>query len=211
MRLNIRVAVIDDQDIIRLGIKQFLSEVSVLRFVGGFCSIEAFCSADLGRNVDVILLDDSLPDIETPAAIQCLQRHNPAAAVLLLGSRLTPQNIHQALHLGASGVVCKYEPTEDLLAIGIRHAHAGKTYLSPMAALIASRLAAIPALSQELREVLDLIAQKYTVAQMAEALNLAQRTVYKRRDRLRELLGVETNEQIVPAAIQLGLICPPED
>jgi DNA-binding NarL/FixJ family response regulator len=204
--LSINVAVIDDLDIIQLGVRQSLSDLPHIHFVEGFSTLEAFARSDTCRKVDVVLLDDSLPEMDVAQAIQYLQEQCPDTAILLLGSRLTPGGIHQAVKAGASGVVCKDEPVQDVLVMGIRHAHTGKVYLSPRAALIAARIGQVPVLSQKLVEVLKLIARGYRVPAMMQELGISRKTVYRRRQRLLEILDVETNEQIVAEAIRRGLL-----
>jgi DNA-binding NarL/FixJ family response regulator len=204
--LSINVAVVDDQDIIRLGVQQSLSEVPHLTFIGGFSTLEAFAESAPSQKVDVVLLDDSLPDLDTLQAIQTIQAHRPETAVLLLGSRLTARGIHEAIQAGASGVICKTEPVQDVLVMGIRHAHAGKVYMSPGAGLIALQLGSVPAISKCLQDVLVLMADGNDIPDIMRKLDISRKAVYLRCQRLCEILEVKTKEQIVAEAIRRGLL-----
>lgn len=206
--LSIKVAVIDDQDIIRLGVQQSLSQFPQIDVVGEFSNLESFLENAVRYKIDVVLLDDLLPGVDLSQALHHLQQHCPETSVLLLGSRLTALDIHRAIQAGASGVICKTEPVQDVLVMGIRHAHAGKVYLSPQAALIALRLGSVLLLNAHLHDVLRLIADGYRVPEIAYKLGISRKAVYERRTRLRELLDVETNEQIVAEALRRGWLSP---
>ncbi len=206
--MTIQVAVIDDHDVVRKGVQHTLSEIPQSAFVGGFATVAAFCESAASRKADVVLLDDSLPDMDELQALQVIQAHCPETAVLLLGSRLTSLSVHQAIRAGAAGVICKQEQVQDILAMGIRYAHAGTVYLSPHAGLIAAQAGQVPALSQRLYSVLKLMARGHRVADIMRTLVISRRAVYRRRERLRDILDVETNEQIVAEAIRRGLLSP---
>jgi DNA-binding NarL/FixJ family response regulator len=205
-RLSVKVAVIDDQEIIRLGVQQSLSEIPHCTFVGGFSTLDMFCDSAAYQKVDVILLDDSLPDIRVQESIRTVQKHCPDAAVLLLGSKLTARGIHEAIQAGAAGVVCKYEPLQDILVMGIRHAHAGKVYLSPGAGLIALSLGSVPTITKCLHDVLVLMAKGAEIPDMIQALGISRKAIYLRQQRLCEILDVKTKEQIIAEAIRRGLL-----
>lgn len=204
--MSINVAIVDDQDIIRLGVQQFFSEVPYVSFAGGFPTLEAFGESPACRKADVVLLDDSLPGVEVPHAVRTLLELSPEAAVLILGSRLTAHGIHEVLEAGASGVVCKNEPVQDTLALGIRHAHAGKVYLSPGAGLIALRSGSVPVITRRLREVLVLMAAGLELPDIRRELDISRKALYLRCERLEAILEVKTREQIVAEAIRRGLL-----
>jgi DNA-binding NarL/FixJ family response regulator len=204
--LTIKVVIVDDQDIIRLGVQQSLAGVSDITLLGGFADVPSFCRSATAQRTDVVLLDDSLPDMDLLQAIQSVQTCCPTAAALILGSRLTRHDIHRAIEAGAAGVVCKQEPLQDVLLIGIRHVHEGRVYLSPEPALLAGRIGTELVLSPRLDQVLHLIADGCHVQAMAQEMGVSTRAVYNSRTRLREILEVDTNEQIVAEAIRRGLL-----
>jgi len=204
--LSINVVIVDDQDIIRLGVQQSLDNNPHITFLGGYSDIPAFCRSAAAQRTDVVLLDDSLADMDIVQAYKAVQERCPNAAVLILGSVMSAQDIHRVIGAGALGVVCKNEPVQDMLVVGIRHAHKGQVYLSPSAALIAGRLEPSLVLSPRLDQVLHLMARGCHVKGIAQELGITDRAVYNARKRLREILEVDTNEQIVAEAVRRGLL-----
>jgi len=204
--LGINVVIVDDQDIIRLGVRQSLGDVPHITFLGGYSDVSSFCRSAAAQRADVVLLDDSLPDTDIVQAYETVQEQCPNAAVLILGSQMSAHNIHRVIGAGALGVVCKNEPVQDMLVVGIQHAHAGQVYLSPSAALIAGRLEPSLVLTPRLDQVLHLMARGCHVQEIAQELSITDRAVYNARKRLREILEVDTNEQIVAEAVRRGLL-----
>lgn len=204
--MNINVVIIDDQDIIRLGIQQSLGHLSHLTFLGGFADSASFCRSNAVQRADVVLLDDTLLGQDVLRAFQTIHAQCPHAAVLVLGSQLTAGEIHRLIRVGVMGIVCKNEQLQDMLMFGIQHVYEGRVYLSPNAALMAGRINLNPVLSSRLDDVLHLMARGYNVQQMARDLEISQRAIYNARARLRELLDVDTNEQVVAEALRRGLL-----
>ncbi|MCL4237633.1 MAG: response regulator transcription factor [Anaerolineae bacterium] len=204
--MGINVVIVDDQDIIRLGVRQSLGDVPHITFLGGYSDVSSFCRSAAAQRTDVVLLDDSLPDTDIVQAYETVQEQCPNAAVLILGSQMSAHDIHRVIGAGALGVVCKNEPVQDMLVVGIRHAHAGQVYLSPSAALIAGRLEPSLVLTPRLDQVLHLMARGCHVQEIAQELSITDRAVYNARKRLREILEVDTNEQIVAEAVRRGLL-----
>lgn len=204
--MTIKVVIVDDQDIIRLGVQQTLAGVPDITFLDGYANVPSFCQSAASQRAEVVLLDDSLPEMDMLQALVSVQACCPTAAVLILGSRLTQRDIHRAIEAGAAGVVCKQEPLQEVLPIGIRHVHDGHVYLSPEPALLAGRIGTELVLSPRLDQVLRLIARGCHVQAMAQEMGVSARAVYNSRTRLREILEVDTNEQIVAEAIRRGLL-----
>jgi DNA-binding NarL/FixJ family response regulator len=204
--LTIKVAVVDDQDIIRLGVRQSLAGASDITLLGDYADVSSFCHSAAAQRAEVVLLDDSLPDMDLLQALDSVQSCCPTAAMLILGSRLTQPDVHNAIEAGAAGVVCKKEPLSDVLLIGIRHVHEGHVYLSPEPALLAGRIGKELVLSPRLDQVLHLMARGCHVQEMAQEMGISTRAVYNARARLREILEVDTNEQIVAEALRRGLL-----
>lgn len=204
--MGIDVVIVDDQDIIRLGVRQSLDDIPHITFLGGYSDVSSFCQSATVQRADVVLLDDSLPDMDLVQAYETVQEQCPNAAVLVLGTQMSAHDIHRVIGGGALGVVCKNEPVQDALVVGIRRAYEGQVYLSSSAALIAGRLEPALVLSPRLDQVLHLMARGGHVQGMAQALGITDKAVYNARTRLREILEVDTNEQIVAEAMRRGLL-----
>lgn len=209
--MNIDVALIDDQDIIRFGIQQLLAEVPTVSLLGSFASVESFGASDVCRQATVVLLDDTLPGIDTAQAVRRLQGAAPQARLLMLGRHLTAARIHTLLQQGVLGFVSKDEPLQETLVSGIRRVHLGKLHFSPEAAAISREIAHSPPLSPRLTQVLELIARGYHVQEIAQTLEISPRAVYAARTRLREALNVKNDAQLGGEAFRRGLIEPVDE
>ncbi len=135
-----------------------------------------------------------------------IHSHSPETAVLILGYQLNMVEIQYAIQAGASGVICKDERVQDVLIMGIERVHAGQVYISPGAALIVGQITTPPVLSLRLDQVLHYTARGLHVQEISQKIGISRRAVYAARERLRDLLNVETNEQIVAEARRRGLI-----
>jgi DNA-binding NarL/FixJ family response regulator len=205
--LNINVAVIDELEIIRLGVQQSLTSVSRVTFVGSFSTIASFYDSPAYWRTHILLVSDSLPNVSVPQATEQILQDRPDIAILVLGSRLTPQTMYEIVYAGAMGVVCKHEPVQDILRTAIHQVHLGQIYFSTHAMKIASQTPEAQfALSPRLQEVLMLMAQGVHVQEIAQMLDVTPRAIYSARNRLREILEVATNEQIIAAAIRRDLL-----
>jgi len=123
-----------------------------------------------------------------------------------------PEYVRQALLAGALGYVVKRSAAKDVVD-AIRAVHAGQRYLSPRVADVViddyagdERDDPLARLSTREREVLQLLAEGHTGAQIAERLSLSQKTVETYRARLVEKLGIRDLAGLVRFAIQRGLV-----
>jgi two-component system response regulator NreC len=160
------------------------------------------------RKPDLLTLDLTMPGGSSLGALpQCFIAH-PSLAVAILTMREDPEYARQALRAGARSYVLKEaEPAELLQAF--RLAVAGQNYLHPRlgAQMAAGDGAASQgvALSEREREVVRLIANGYTNPQIAEQLNVAERTVKTYRARAIEKLGFSSRAEITAYVRRVGL------
>lgn len=202
----IQVAVIDDQDVIRVGVAHFLAAAHQIHFVGGFADVESFCRSPECVDTDVVLLDDTLPAKTVQQSAHYLRKQNPHLAVVILGRALDVESMQRLLVQGVAGFVCKQEPLGDILPTCIRHVHGGRVYFSPEAALIGTRNDEDIILSPRQMQVLKLIARGEHIQQMALALDISPRALYAVRLRLRQAFGVRTDAQVVAEAFRRRLL-----
>jgi two-component system invasion response regulator UvrY len=201
---SIRVVMIDDQDFFRIGIRALLGDDITL--LDSFADVESCCQHPASRRADVIILDDTLPGIETLDAVQRIKAVCPQTALLVLGSRLRLLQMQDLQRAGVLGFVCKDDLLQDALPTGIRRVYAGYPYLSPEAVVIRLRQDHAEPLEAHLVEVLELIKKGLTSAQIAHVLSIHPRTAYNRRTELHAALGVLTDAQAVAEAIRRGLL-----
>ncbi|WP_433060034.1 LuxR C-terminal-related transcriptional regulator [Dactylosporangium sp. CS-033363] len=177
----IRLAIVDDQALVREGLSLILGAQPDL-------SVEAILAdgaelLDTSPNVDVILLDLYLPGQDGVAVLRALRDRGFPGRVLILTTVGSAADVQRALAAGADGFVLK-DATGDELAAAVRGAHAGVRPLSASAAelLWPRESARIPSadlstLTMRERDVLRLLGQGQSNRDIARTLSLAERTV----------------------------------
>jgi DNA-binding NarL/FixJ family response regulator len=209
MKSPLQVTLLDSHDLSRHGMTVLLgtvdvSLVSVLTSLMELehCLHERFC--------DVLLLDDALPTaVDANRAIRRVRACSPQTAILVFSQKLYLSYIQQLIWEGARGFVYKGEQMADVLQVAIQTVYRGDLYLSPKATALQFQTAhhrELEALTARDIQILHLIQNGSTVKEIAEALKLDSQTVYRTRNKLRDVLGARTNEQIVPTAYEKGLL-----
>ncbi|MFI6395130.1 response regulator [Nonomuraea sp. NPDC050540] len=191
----IRLAIVDDQALVREGMSLILGaqpDIEVVAAVEDGPELLAFLAAG---EVDMILLDLYLPGMD---GITLLREHlpRPRPRVLMLTTVGRAGEIQRALAAGADGFVLK-DATGEELAAAVRGAHAGVTTLSASAGrlLARARPPGLEALTAREREVLDLVAEGLSNQDIARTLGLAERTVKAHVSNVLAKLGVTSRTQ----------------
>ncbi|MFG6485129.1 response regulator [Roseateles sp. BYS78W] len=214
----IRIGIVDDHAIVRTGLRQFLSDHVDLRVTGeGSSGHEALDMARKGE-VDVLLLDISMPDQSGVDALAAIKARFPELPVLILSGFPEAHYATTLLRQGASGYLNKECDPEEI-ANAIRLVSRGRRYIS---AAVAEQLAdsvvggstggTAPdkplheALSEREFQVFLRLAQGETVGHIAEALFLSVKTVSTYRTRVLEKLKLQTNSDLTYYALKNGLI-----
>jgi two-component system, NarL family, response regulator NreC len=205
----IDVIIADDHTVVRDGIRSVLQrEAGEFRVVAEAADIPSMIREVREHKPDLLTLDLTMPGGSSLAALpQCFIAH-PTLAVAILTMREDPEYARQALRAGARSYVLKEaEPAELLQAF--RLAVAGGNYLHPrLGALMATGeegTAGGIVLSDREREVVRLIANGYTNPEIAEKLNVAERTVKTYRARAIEKLGFSSRAEITAYVRRIGL------
>jgi two-component system response regulator NreC len=205
----IEVIIADDHTVVRDGIRAVLQrEAGEFQVVAEAADIPTMIREVREHKPDLLTLDLTMPGGSSLAALpQCFIAH-PTLAVAILTMREDPEYARQALRAGARSYVLKEaEPAELLQAF--RLAVAGGNYLHPrLGALMATGESGANdgvLLSEREREVVRLIANGYTNAEIAEKLNVAERTVKTYRARAIEKLGFSSRAEITAYVRRIGL------
>lgn len=214
----IRIGIVDDHAIVRTGLRQFLSDHVDLRVTGeGSSGHEALDMARKG-DVDVLLLDISMPDQSGVDALAAIKARFPELPVLILSGFPEAHYATTLLRQGAAGYLNKECDPEEI-ANAIRLVARGRRYISPAVAeqladnmVGGSGAGAAPdkplheALSEREFQVFLRLAQGETVGHIAEALFLSVKTVSTYRTRVLEKLKLATNSDLTYYALKNGLI-----
>ncbi|MCK9516100.1 MAG: response regulator transcription factor [Ottowia sp.] len=208
----IQIGIVDDHAIVRTGLREFFSEHVDLRVAG-----EAGSAADaiaLVRNteLDVLLLDLSMPGQSGLDALAMIRAKAPDVAILVLSAY--PEE-HYAINLmrrGASGYLNKECDPQDIVK-AIRTVARGRRYVSPaVAELLAQQLGQGDSgpvheqLSEREFQVFLGLARGQTVGEVADALSLSVKTISTYRTRLMEKMGLNSNSDLTYYALKNGLI-----
>jgi len=208
----IRIAIVDDHAIVRAGLRQFLSEQVDLRVTGEAGSGREALDLVRAGEVDVMLMDLSLPDqsgVETLAAIKA---RKPELPVLILSGFPEAHYATTLLRQGASGYLNKECDPEEI-ATAVRTVFRGRKYITPaVAELLADGLGAAQdqaphdTLSERELQVFLRLARGETVGHIADGMSLSVKTVSTYRSRVLEKLSLSTNSELTYYALKNGLI-----
>ncbi len=208
----IRIGIVDDHAIVRTGLRQFLGEHVDLRVTGEANNgREALELARTGE-VDVLLMDLSMPEQGGVDALQAIKARFPDVAVLILSGFPEAQFATQLMRHGASGYLNKEcDPAEIVEAI--RVVARGRRYISPaVAELLADNAlgdgckAPHELLSERELQVFLRLAAGETVGAIAEGMFLSVKTVSTYRSRVLQKLKLGSNSDLTYYALKNGLI-----
>lgn len=214
--MTIRVLVVDDHTLVREGIVGLLDSQADIEVVGQAGIAREAIDAIPALLPDVVLMDITLPGASGLAATQEIRERFPPINVVILTIHDREDYLFQALRAGAVGYVLKGAEVQELLS-AVRTAHRGDVYLFPAATkrLVADYLhrdrsdeerLTYDGLSAREQEVLGLIAQGMTSAQIAATLYLSPHTVQSHRDHIMAKLGLHSKATLIKYAISRGLI-----
>jgi two-component system response regulator NreC len=204
----IDVIIADDHAIVRDGIRTVLErQKGEFRVVAEVADVPIMIREVREHKPDLLTLDLTMPGGSSLAALPSCFIAHPTLAVAILTMREDPEYARQALRAGARSYVLKEAEPEELLQ-AFRLAVSGGNYLHPrLGALMATGEDASEgvALSDREREVVRLIAAGYTNPEIAEQLQVAERTVKTYRARAIEKLGFSSRAEITAYVRRLGL------
>jgi two-component system invasion response regulator UvrY len=208
----IKVGIVDDHAIVRSGLRQFLSEHVDLKVTGEANNGRDALELARGGEVDVLLMDISMPDHSGVDALQAIKARFPDLAVLILSGFPEAQYATTLLRYGASGYLNKECDPEEIVN-AIRLVARGRRYISPsVAELLAdsavgdTERAPHELLSERELQVFLRLAKGETVGSMAEAMFLSVKTVSTYRTRVLEKLKLTSNSELTYYALKNGLI-----
>jgi two-component system response regulator NreC len=216
--MTIRLLLVDDHTLVREGLRAVLDAGGEMKVAGeaenGLEAIEKVRELQ----PDVTLLDIGMPGMDGFAACRRIRAEHPDARILILTVHAEEQFFFEALRAGAHGYVLKRSTGDDLRR-AIRTVAQGRTWLPPeLAGSLVEDFVnrvrngegdqALDALSVREREVLKLVAEGHTSAEIAKLLSISPKTVQTHRAHAMEKLGLHERTGLVRYAIRTGLIEP---
>ena len=207
-----RVAVVDDHQLVRIGLKQIIDSQADFAWAGEAKSGREALALLRTAQCDVLLLDLSLPDMSGLDVLRQIKSHHEAVATLVLSSYPENQYGLNVLRAGASGFVSKTADDAELCR-AIRAAVRGGRYVSPeLAEMLVSGLQGTPGeprhsvLSEREFQIFCKLAEGKSVSEIAAKLFLSVKTVSTYRTRILEKMSMKTNADITYYAIKNNLL-----
>ena len=213
----IRVLVVDDEDLVRSGLRMILGAEGDLDVVGEASDGLAALAAVADLKPDVVLLDIRMPGLDGLEVARRLAAGHPATAVVMLTTFDNDEYVFAALEAGAAGFLLKDAPA-GRLAEAVRAAATGDAVLAPsVTRRVVRRLVEAPPvveprmpddLTDREREVLALMAEGLSNAEIAARLVIGEGTVKTHVARILTKLGVRDRLQAVVLAFRSGFTKP---
>jgi len=211
----IRLLLVDDQHLVREGFARLLRDVPDIEVVGEAADGISAVAQSLSTRPDLILMDVRMPGMDGVDATAHIVHDRPDARVLILTTFDLDEAVHRALQAGASGFLLKDTPSDQLLH-AIRVVAAGDSVLAPSVtrrmiehftpqpAPTASDAALLERLTDREREILHLIAQGLSNAEIGQAIFLSEATVKTHVGRVLAKLGCRDRVQAAIFALRTG-------
>jgi DNA-binding NarL/FixJ family response regulator len=212
--MTVRVLLVDDHTMMRDGLRALLGTASDIEVVGEAC--EGRKALDLVRTLapDVVVMDVGMPELNGVEATRRIRAEHERVHVVALSTHTDGRFVNQMLDAGASGYVVKVAAHDELLR-AVRAASQGRIYLSPEIAgavverstnpFPAAEVSAFSTLGAREREVLQLVAEGKTSAEVARGMHISIKTVETHRRNIVQKLGLHGTAELTKYAIREGL------
>jgi DNA-binding NarL/FixJ family response regulator len=211
--INIMLA--DDHHVVRQGLRALLAREQNFNLIGeAGDGIEAVRLAGKLKP-DVLIADVLMPGLSGLEVARQVAKSLPQTKVIILSMHTNDAYVLEALKNGASGYVLKDSQASDLVQ-AVHEVAAGRRYLSPPLSeraleLYAQRVKSVPDDPYELlttreREVLHLVAEGRTSAEIASQLFISPRTAEGHRANLMRKLGLQNHAELVRFALKRGIL-----
>ena len=209
-----RVLLADDHRLVAEGLKKILT--TEFDLVGVVEDGRALIAAMKTLRPDVIVSDITMPNLNGIEALEELKKIDPGVRMIFLTMHRDVVYARRALEAGAYGFVLKHSAPEELI-MAVRAALEGRKFITPMLAgevLDAMRRGPAQVVDQAAsltlrqREILRLLAEGLSAKQMAQKLDISQRTVEFHKYRIMETLGAKTSSDLIHFAIKHGIVEP---
>ena len=207
-----RILIADDHLLVAEACRSLLEQE--FEIVGIVSDGRALLQTACDLSPDVVIVDIGMPQLNGLDACGMLKAKHGALKVIILTMNSNPEVAAESFRRGASGFVLKHG-TADELVIAVRRVLRGESYLSPLIAkhtvefLLRSGATyrEEKRISSRQREVLQLIAEGKSMKEIAYLLRLKPGTVAFHKYRIMEVLGVNSNAELIEYAIKKHMIC----
>jgi DNA-binding NarL/FixJ family response regulator len=219
MDRTIRIVLADDHPVVRIGVRNMLSEIEGFEVVGEASDGDEAITQTLDLQPDILLLDVQMPRLPGLEAMRAIMNGSPTVKILLLTSTITTQQVIEALQIGARGIVLK-DALASALQTSIRTVLGGDYWIGGKRVVnLVSALrdlmqqAAVPprktyGLTPRELEVVGSIVEGCSNRDIAKQFNLSEETVKRHLSNIFDKTGVSTRLELALFAIAHHLVTP---
>jgi len=211
----IRVFVVDDHEVVRLGLRAFLGATPGIEVVGeagdGRSALEGLAAlAARDALPDVVLMDLVMPEPDGITTTAAVKQTYPGVEVVVVTSFGEAHRVHSALEAGATGYVLKDAEVDEIIE-AVRAAHRGEVHLDAAVARVLTRSLVAPrrgvaALTARERDVLVLVAEGRSNREIGRTLSIGERTVQTHLGNVLTKLELSSRTQAALWAVREGLV-----
>ncbi len=211
----IRVVLVDDHGIVRQGVRSLLEAQRDILVVGDCESAAQALEVVQRTHPDVLVADLMMPGPVGLELIHKARQVSPYTQVVVLSMHASVAYVAESLRQGAIGYVVKEADIRELIS-AVRAAACGLSFFSPgidqarvqeyLAISSAPLIDPVETLSPRERQVLEMVAEGCTNAEIADRLHLSRRTVETHRAHMMSKLGLESPADVVRFALRRGLL-----
>jgi len=210
----IRLLVVDDHELVRIGLRQILADYPLIRIAGEAADGETALRMNRELRPDVVLLDVSLPGLSGFEVTTRLKQASPEVGIVILTVHEQAPYPTRLLEAGASAYLTKGCPAIELVQAIQTVARGGRHIGSRVAQQMALNLlpggssSPFEGLSAREMEVLLLLADGHRVAEIAELMHLSPKTVATYKYRIYDKLNTRSDVDMTRMAMRWGVVAP---
>lgn len=210
----IKVLVVDDHDLVRMGISRMLADDPQIEVIGEAESGEEAIRMVKSLSPDVVLLDVNMPNIGGVETTKRLRQFNEKVKILAVSSVSTQPYPSMLLKAGVNGYITKGTPLNEMIKAIKKVNQGGKYFSSDVAEQLADMLltdsekSPFERLSEREKQVAMMVVNCQSPQQIADQLFVSVKTVNTYRYRIFEKVGVDSDVKLTHLAMRHGLITP---
>ncbi|WP_340610901.1 UvrY/SirA/GacA family response regulator transcription factor [Xenorhabdus bharatensis] len=211
----INVLLVDDHELVRIGVKGILDDVRGIKVIGEAGSGEDAIKWCRSNSTDVVMMDMGMPGIGGLEAAKKIIRYSPDTRIIMLTIHTESSLPTKVMQAGVRGYLSKGATPQDMIN-AIRSVYAGQRYISPDIAqqmaldqLSPQKENPLDDLSERELQIMTMITQGKKVNEISALLNLSPKTVNSYRYRMFNKLNIKGDVELTHIAIRCGLLDAP--
>ncbi|MCC8365881.1 UvrY/SirA/GacA family response regulator transcription factor [Xenorhabdus sp. PB61.4] len=211
----INVLLVDDHELVRIGVKGILDDVRGIKVIGEAGSGEDAIKWCRSNSTDVVMMDMGMPGIGGLEAAKKIIRYSPDTRIIMLTIHTESSLPTKVMQAGVRGYLSKAATPQDMIN-AIRSVYAGQRYISPDIAqqmaldqLSPQKENPLDDLSERELQIMTMITQGKKVNEISTLLNLSPKTVNSYRYRMFNKLNIKGDVELTHIAIRCGLLDAP--